>query len=390
MISVQEALDILNSAKRQGPTINKTIEEALGHVLSEDVFAPIDMPPFDQSAMDGYALHMHDSDRYELIGKTKAGDSSSFVLSAGQAVRIFTGGMVPEGANTIAKQEIVEQQSDIIEIKEPIKLQQNIRPLGEQIKRGDSMLKKGTLLTPGAIGYLATLGITSVDVIRKPKVNIIATGNELVKPGIPLEAGKIYESNTYTLRAALQDSGYEAGIHTVEDDYDSTKLLIESVMRESDVLILTGGISVGEYDYVGKALQDIGTEQLFYKVKQKPGKPLYVGKKDSTLVFALPGNPAAALSCFYIYALPVLNHFMGKNGKAHVLECMLKNDFQTSPNLTHFLKARTDGKNVEILGAQSSAMLSSFVDANCLAISPEGEEKLTSGNSIQVIPILAF
>lgn len=386
MISVKDAIEKIKNTTEKGSVCRININEALNHTLAKEILSPISMPPFNQSAMDGYAIHIHKDPTYALIGEIKAGDTSKFDLQPGQAIRIFTGGAVPNGANAVVKQEIVIRKDNTISISEPIKIDANIRPIGEQVQQNDLAFKKGTFLNAGAIGYLATLGLTEVEVYKKPRITIIATGNELTKPGQKLDLGKIYESNTFMLQAALKSTGFEANILTVEDDYDATRNTIQNALNKSDALILTGGISVGDYDFVSDALNEIGVQNIFYKVKQKPGKPLYYGKLNKKAIFALPGNPAAALSCFYIYVLSALNGMMGnENGGLKSIQLSLKSTYKKSPNLTHFLKGKMEGNEVEILPAQSSAMLSSFVRANCIVVAEEEKEEWNMGDTVNTL-----
>ena len=198
--------------------------------------------------------------------------------------------------------------------------------------------------------------------------------------------GKIYESNTFTLQAALNYSGYSVEIKTVEDDYKATRDIIEQAINSSDVVIMTGGISVGDYDFVESALNELEVISDFYKVKQKPGKPLFFGHKGEKIVFALPGNPAAVLSCFYVYVLPCLNLMIGKSENMHITrELILKNDYKKTGTMTHFLKAYSENGEVEILSAQSSAMLSSFVQANCIVSMNQGREEWKIGDRVTAI-----
>jgi len=228
--------------------------------------------------------------------------------------------------------------------------------------------------------------LANINVHRKPIITLIVTGNELIKPGIPLETGKIYESNSYTLEAALRISGFESKIRTVLDDYDSTRSLINEAISSSDVVIITGGISVGDYDFVGDALVDLNVTTNFYKVKQKPGKPLFFGHKEDKIIFALPGNPAAMLTCFYVYVLPALNTMTGNSDsfdKAKELE--LKDPYKKTATMTHFLKAFAKDGKVQISRSQSSAMLSSFIDSNCLLRLEQGREEWKIGDKVSVI-----
>lgn len=387
MVSVKEAKSIIKvQCKTLGPK-RISLMGSLGYVLAEDISSTINMPPFNQSAMDGYAVQMHDSNEYKLIGEVKAGDKSDYNLKPGEAVRIFTGAMVPSGADCVAKQEIVDKiNEELILINEPIKHFGNIRPLGEQIKIGDTGLSSGTTMNTGAIGFAAMLGVTKVSVYNKPSIAILATGSELTKPGQPLPDGAIYESNTFTLQAALRSSRFDASIDTVDDNYDSTKNKIQDSIAENDVVLITGGISVGDYDFVGDILKELGVVQGFYKIKQKPGKPMFFGYQGSKLIFALPGNPASALSCYYNYVLPALNLLSGKsNNELESRTLSLKSTYRKTVKMTHFLKGLANDQQVEIMGRQSSAMLNSFVDGNCLIVLEEGRETWDIGDQVKVI-----
>ena len=386
MVTIDEALKIIRVNTNQTNTVSVKLSDGLEYALSEPIHSPINMPPFNQSAMDGYALSFHEHAEYKLIGEVKAGDSSLYELKPGEAIRIFTGAAVPTSTNVVAKQEIVRKEENKIILEEQVKIGENIRPLGEQIKKHELAFPKGTRLNPGAIGYAASLGLTHVNVYRKPVITVLATGNELVKPGENLENGKIFESNTFMLEAALKKSGLEAHIGTVHDELGATKNEIKKALDASDLVIITGGISVGDYDFVEQALEELNVSPGFYKVKQKPGKPLFFGHKDNKVVFALPGNPAAVLSCFYVYVLPCIKLMTGHAEFEHEIQKFeLICDYKKTAKMTHFLKARAKMGKVEILKAQSSAMLSSFVSANCLIQLDQGREEWKSGDTVSAI-----
>jgi len=255
LITVEEAIKIIDlNSSLNHKTEQKKIALCEGFVLSEEITSPINMPPFRQSAMDGYAINMHDSNKYSLLGEIKAGDSKNPPLKKGEAVRIFTGAAVPDNANCVVMQEKVIRNKEEIEVQNKPLLQENIRPLGEQSQIGEVALKKGTLLNPAAIGFLTTLGITSANVYKKPSIAVIATGNELVASGQTLKHGQIYESNSLMLSVALNKYGYPNNeIHRVPDDYPSTLELLKNTIENKDIIIISGGISVGDFDYVGKA-----------------------------------------------------------------------------------------------------------------------------------------
>lgn len=387
MITVEKALELIKSnVTVPGKTKRIAIEGAGGYVLSETVHSPINMPPFRQSAMDGYALHLNDGNEYTLIGEVMAGDNNNPVLKPGDAVRIFTGAPVPDTADAVVMQERVIAQKDRIKVQMSVSPGENIRPLGEQITAGSIALKKGVKLSPAAIGYLSGLGIPKVTVFEKPSIAVIATGNELVDAGQPLIHGKIYESNTKMLVSALYANEHkDVDIYEVEDIYQDTKELLQKVIEEKDVVLITGGISVGDYDFVGKAMKELEVEQVFYKVKQKPGKPLFFGKKNNSIVFALPGNPAAALTCFYIYVYPALERKAGFGDFSlpNITARSLSN-FVKRGDRAQFLKATINEEGVEILDRQSSAMLYTFSFANALVYIPEQKDEIKIGDMVKV------
>lgn len=373
MINVEEALEILRKNVETSEYVNLDLQASLGGVLAADVNSPIDMPSFDQSAMDGYAFNFQaDINNYKVIGEVAAGSSSNPKLKVGEGVRIFTGAMVPDDANIVVQQEWIDRVGDSATITEAVQIGRNIRLKGEQIKKGDLGLEKGTIITPAGVGFLRGVGIERVEVYRKPKIALITTGNELVKVGQDLKPGQIYESNSDMLVAALTDYNFnDYSLATVADNYGATRAVIHEAIQNSDVLILTGGISVGDYDFVGKALQELGVNQLFYKINQKPGKPIYMGKKQGTLIAGLPGNPAAALTCFYMYVLPCLHQMMGMgfNGLEKI-NLPMGEDYTKKGNRAEFLKGKIKEGHLYVLGMQSSAMLRSFAVSDALVFIP--------------------
>lgn len=388
MIPIKEAIQIVKSSiKPILKEAHKPIEKSGGYFLFKDVHAPINMPPFRQSAMDGYALSLHESLTYKLIGEVKAGDNYQPVLKQGEAIRIFTGAPVPDTANAVMMQEKVSVNGNEINIENQLAVNHNIRPLGEQVKTGDLALKKGTKLTPAAIGYLSSLGISKVSVFQKPSIALITTGNELVEAGKGLSYGKIYESNSKMLLSALYSlKFYDVTIHKVEDDYNKTRSKLEEVINENDLVIITGGISVGDYDFVGKALNELKVEELFYKVKQKPGKPLFFGKKSNTTVFALPGNPAAALTCFYVYVYIALQLMMNNDTiELPRVKAISTCQFKKFGDRPQFLKAIYNNGKVDILEGQSSAMQQTFAISNALVFVPEDVTTIEVNDHVETI-----
>ncbi len=388
MISVQEALQLINN------NINKTeivvsipLAESLGYVLAKDIISPISMPPFRQSAMDGYALGSLEEKTFSLIGEVQAGDDKEPVLEKGEAVRIFTGAPVPSSAKAVIMQEKTETKDKQLILQETPVPNSNIRPEGEQIQKGEVALPKNTIITAAGIGYLTTLGITHIEAYQKPSIAIIATGNELIPPVQPLKHGQIYESNSVMLSSALKTSGFvNTAFYKVEDDYQATLSVLKTAIQQYDIVLISGGISVGDYDFVGKALRALEVDEIFYKVKQKPGKPLYFAKKDTTAIFALPGNPASSLSCFYMYVLPSLLKVSGYE-KSHLKRdtAISNSSFIKKGERAEFLKALLQGDKVTILDGQASSMLKSFALANVMVYIPEDASEVNVGDTVQVI-----
>ena len=388
MISVEEALKLVEANIPRGKTELKAVSNSLGFTLAKDLISPINMPPFQQSAMDGYALNLNNSSKiYTLIGEVAAGSGQKFELKKGEAVRIFTGAAVPLSATTVIRQEDVEVNGTKISFTVDVQQNANIRPLGEQIKIGETALKKGTKINSGILGYLSTLGLTAVEVYSKPKVAIITTGDELVKPGQDLKLGQIYESNSAMLEAAFSENGIaEVTQIKVKDEYQRTFDTLKTAIESHDFIIVSGGISVGDYDFVGKALHNLEVEQVFYKVKQKPGKPLFFGKKDNKIIFALPGNPAAALTSFYVYIYPALQKYQG----GEFIGCKrislpIANDYQRKAQRSEFLKGKITNGKLYVLGAQSSAMLSSFAEADCFIYVSEAVSGYHQGDAVECL-----
>ena len=388
MIAVKEAFEAVR--KNVSPLNQnefKNVSDSCGYVLFENVFSPINMPPFRQSAMDGYAINFHNENSYTVIDEVKAGDGHHPILKTGEAIRIFTGAAVPDNANAVIIQEKVTVEGKKIYIENTVPINDNIRPLGEQVKKESVALKKGLRLTPSAIGFLASLGLTRVNVYKKPSIAIVVTGNELIEAGQTLTYGSIYESNSGMLLNALKSLGFNnITTHTVEDNYPNTLAKLDKVIAENDMVIITGGISVGDYDFVGKALNKLDVNEVFYKVKQKPGKPLFFGKKENSFVFALPGNPAAALSCFYLYVNTALQKMNGNiNYTLTKITAKSSTEYIRKGDRAQFLKATYQNGEATILEGQSSAMLQTFALANALVYVPETINFIKINDTVEVI-----
>jgi len=393
MISVSEAREIIQKHIAALPPVQMKLQEAVGYQLAADIVAPLDIPAYPQSSMDGYAFSFADWQHNAVLqvnGEMAAGSNSKQKIDTKTAVRIFTGAAVPNGADTVVMQEktsIVNGQLHIHD--DQLKQGNNVRLQGSEIKTGELALSANTILTPAAIGFLAGMGITEVDVYPPPTIAIIITGNELQTPGQSLAYGQVYDANSFALTAVLKQVGVkQITIVQVPDLLDQLVNELQEAIIQSDIVLLTGGVSVGDYDFVVEAATKCGVTKRFHKIKQKPGKPLFFGTKESKLVFGLPGNPSSVLTCFYMYVLPVIaNMIRGEKGLL-VKEVPLAEAYQKPAGLTHFLKAFCDGYTVSPLGAQESYRMYSFARANCLIEIGEQVTDCEEGDLITIHHIL--
>lgn len=388
MISVTEAKNIIKANTLPLTPVKTFLRDASGKILAEDVYATTDIPMFPQSSMDGYAFMFSDWEKNQLLaveGVIAAGNADSLTLSPGGAVRIFTGAAVPRGADTVVMQEKVRIENDNLVIEEGILQGANVRPAGSEIIAGKLALKKDTLLSPAAVGFLSGIGIAETKVYPDPVISIIVTGKELQQPGSPLQYGKVYESNSPALSAALHQLHFKSiKIFWADDDPGIITHILEDALKQSDLVLLTGGVSVGDYDFVLDAAANCGVKTLFHKIKQRPGKPLYFGSKENKPVFGLPGNPSSVLVCFYEYVLPCLEILTRRKISLKQKFVPLSKPFRKTNALTHFLKGHYNGEMVTTLEAQESYRLSSFAQANCLVKINEETEECKKGEMVEI------
>ena len=386
LVSVSQARALIASSLPQIKPSLKELMHSTGLAAAEDIFSPLDIPAFDQSSMDGYAIYAEDiKGPLAVQGVIAAGDGNPELLQRNHAMRIFTGAPLPAGADTIVMQEkVVVDASGITVTDTDIGIGTHVRKLGSELKKGELVLKKGTVITAPVTGLLASLGISSISVYPRLAVCLIATGNELQMPGQPLERGQVYESNIYFLQAALKP--YAENLESVlyvRDDLEAIQEALARALRESDMVILTGGVSVGDYDFVRKAADQLGIHCKFHKVKQKPGKPLYFGTRENKIIFGLPGNPASVVSCFYEYVLPAVRYMLHLP-QEELVTAVLKDNFKKVKGLTQFLKAYFEEGEVEILEAQESYRQRSFAIANCLVALDENRLDYEKGETVMV------
>jgi len=391
MVSVEQAYNIIRENIQPLAAIPIKLEESAGYVLDTDIFSPVNVPSFLQSSMDGYAFaytNGYQDSPLQISGMLQAGSSELLEVTEGKAVRIFTGAPLPQGADTVVMQEKTILQNHSITITDSNLIPGvNVRQVGADILKDSLTLTKGTLLTPATIGVLASMGFSEVTVINQPSLHIIVTGNELQAVGKPLTSGQVYESNSPMLVAALQQLGIKKiSVEKVTDSLDNITTALQNSIAQSDVTLLVGGISVGDYDFVLEATQRNGVEPLFYKVKQKPGKPLYLGKKGKQVVVALPGNPASALSCFYLYVTRVIDALSGTQNAPLIESAPITNDYQKPAGFTHFLKGyyNRKQKQVHLLTGQESYKMHSFAQANCFVEIGETITEVKKGEIVEI------
>jgi molybdopterin molybdotransferase len=388
-ISVEEAHRLIFRAVKNSKTIEVKIENASGFVLSETLKSKYPSPPFHQSAMDGYAFRFSDLSvrPLNIVGEAKAGYNYNGKVKKGEAVRIFTGAAVPDGADTVVMQEkVLAKASELVVTDSLLKEGSNIRLQGSQIKKGATAILKGTLLNPGSVGYLAALGFAKVNVFRKPTIAIIVTGDELVAPGKNLKPGQIFESNSHTLSSVISsDQNIRPEIFFAKDTFDSIRKLFQKTLLKFDLIVFTGGISVGDYDFVGRVLKEEKVKTIFYKVKQKPGKPLFFGSKGAKYVFGLPGNPASVLTCYHEFVKLAIQKFYNHPSSEQMpLYLPLAEPIVKKPGLVNFLKGYTDFKTVTPLSGQESYILKSFISSNCLIVLKEQDGEKNAGDLVEV------
>ncbi|RZJ47085.1 MAG: molybdopterin molybdenumtransferase MoeA, partial [Chryseobacterium sp.] len=299
--------------------------------------------------------------------------SKQLKIENGEATRIFTGAPLPENADTVVMQEKIRLENELLVVEDENLLEgMNVRPKGAEVKKGEVAMKKETYLSAAAIGFLAGIGCSEVSVYTPPKVAIILTGNELQNPGNPLEFGQVYEANSFQLKAVLNQIGIKnIEIFRAEDNPEELQKVLEKALENNDVVLLNGGVSVGDYDFVTQVAKICGVEEKFHKIKQKPGKPLFFGTKGDQLVFGLPGNPSSSLTCFYQYVLSALENMMRLPSSIIETTATVTHDYPKPAGLTHFLKAFYNNGKVTPLHAQESFRLHSFAQANCFIVLPE-------------------
>ena len=374
------------------------IKQSVGRILRENIVASFPSPRFDNSAMDGFAVRAGDTKNatadkpteLKIVDISSAGTPSDITIGLGECIQCMTGAEIPKGADSIVMVEDTSGFSDNSHVKVMISVPHgaHIRKKGEEINIDDLLIKKGTRITANELGTCATFGYGKLSVSKKPKISIFGTGNELVEPGEKLAKGQIYNSNLYVFKDLAEKAGSKIEMsEVIKDDKDSLKSFLSEALEVSDVIISSGGVSMGRYDYVRDVFIDLGVKEHFWKVAQKPGKPLFFGTKENKLIFGLPGNPVSSFIGFMEWVWPVLITMMGEKSEKSIYG-ILDEPFPRERTKHRFLFGRAKYRNGKLLchptNRIGSHMLTSALGANCILGSDPGDGPLNPGDLIRV------
>lgn len=402
-IALEEALEILNKNTKALKSEVVSIKDSLKRVLYGDVKSKINNPPFNKSVFDGYAFKSEDSKgtskenpiELKIVDEIFAGDFSEIEIKHGEAIRIMTGAPIPVGADCVLKQEETERHGDLVKIFKEMKANENISFMGEDIKIGETLIKKGKRLDYADLGIMASSGISEVLVYKKPRVSIISTGDEVCDINSTLKPGKIYDSNLYSLSARIEELGYNVlSMEHVGDNILKIGEAIEKAFEKSDIVFTTGGASVGEKDLMQKVSESIGFERLFWKIKIKPGSAVVCSKRQEKILISLSGNPNAALTTFELLGKPVLKKLEGEEENINIKreKGVLMDSFNKKSPQRRFLRGNViyDEKGTKVYITQiksGNGILSSLLNANCLIEIEKGNEGLNRGEVVNIIKL---
>jgi molybdopterin molybdotransferase len=393
LISLEEALACIFEQVRPLDAERVPLPAAAGRVIADDARSLVDLPPFASSAMDGFAVRSSDTPgRLPIVARIAAGVPAPRALEAGEAMGIATGGVVPEGADAVIPIEDVVESDNGVEIEQPVGKGDNVRPRGSDVSAGDVVVAQGSRLGPAQIGALAAAGIVGVSVARRPRVVVLATGTELRRPGELLGPGEVYEANGVLLGTAFASAGADVEtLPTVADDAAAHRRALASGLG-ADVLVTSGGVSVGPHDLVRGLLAELGVEEIFWGVSVKPGKPLAFGVRGSTLVFGLPGNPVSSLVGAEVFVRPALLALQGASVPGPVYSAgSLASAIRRNKQRDEFVRARSvpsaTGVVLEPITGQESHMIARAATADALVHAPRGDGDLAAGDMVRYLPL---
>lgn len=393
-ISLEQALDILKDYITPGKTERKSLEECLGLVLAEDVMAQLDMPPFSRSAQDGYAFRSKDSEgaskeqpvRLKVTGKIYAGDFPKKEVNPGEAIRIMTGAMIPAGADCVLRQEDTDEGEEIVQIYKETEAGCSICFKGEEYKKGHILLRAGTKIDAAALAVASGNGIMELPVYARVKAAIVSSGSEVVEPGTPLIPGKIYNTNTIYMKARLKQLGANVVMtRTVGDELGIIREALNEAASQSELVVTTGGVSVGQKDLTEEALLSIGAKILFHGIAVKPGMPTLAAEKNGVLFLGLSGNPFSAAIPFEMFVREILAVKMGDPDLKLRKETLAAvTGFSKDSRKRRFLRGKADGKEVWLPDQQANGQMRSMVGCNCLIDIPAGSGPVKAGDRVEV------
>jgi molybdopterin molybdotransferase len=396
MIEIEEARRLVLEHVSPLPSERVELRASLGRVLAEDVASPEDVPAFDSSAMDGFAVRAADTRgarrdspvTLRVVDESRAGHPARASLGIGQAIAISTGAVIPTGADAVVRVEETSSGDGLVEVLCEVEAHGDIRYAGEDIRDGDTVLESGVRLGPAELGVLASSARSAVICHRRPTVWTLATGDELIEPGQPMRPGAVRNSNAYSIPALAERAGAEVtGVAVVADDPDVTRAAIAQTLQ-SDVTVICGGVSVGAHDHVKQALADLGVEEVFWRVALKPGKPTWFGKHEGGLVFGLPGNPVSAMVTFTLLVRPALMALSGRQPERRRTTARLGRDYEKAPGRAHAvrcrLELREDGWHAQPAEQHGSHILTSMLGADALAIIPTASGDLRAGERVEI------
>jgi molybdopterin molybdotransferase len=391
LLSLEEAVARVLERAEPLPAEEVLVREALGRVLAEDARAGVDLPPFPSSAMDGFAVRAADTPAtLPVVARIAAGRPAARPLGAGEAMAIATGGVVPDGADAVIPVEYVVESDNEVEIPEAVGEGANVRPRGGDVAAGDVVVPAGTRLGPAQLGALAAAGLVHVACARRPRVAVLTTGTELRRPGEPLAPGEVYEANGLLIRAALTAAGgVIEELASVEDDEEAHRLAIARGV-DADVLVTSGGVSVGPHDLVRRVEADLGVQEIFWGVAVKPGKPVSFGVRGRTLVFGLPGNPVSALVGCQLFVRPAVLALQGASDPGPTYELgRVAAPIRRNSARDELVRARIAVRNgwieLEPITGQESHMIARAATANSLVLVPRGDGTIAAGEAVRYL-----